>query len=221
MNKGAFVVVLGKQGAGKGTQCVRLSRFYAVPHIATGDMLRAAVRAETVLGLEAKKSMEKGELIPDEVVNKMVAERLDRDGAREKGFILDGYPRTVSQAVLLEEMLLPLSLNLVVDLEVPTGVVLRRLASRRVCIDCQAVYSTSQPPKINWTCDICGGEVIQRDDDTEDAIIRRLTLYDEQTAPLVDFYREKSLLSTINGVGTADVVLSRVIKAIESKLSRN
>ncbi len=218
MSRGAFLVILGKQGAGKGTQCVRLARNYAVPHVATGDMLRSEVRAKTELGLKAKAAMDAGELIPDEVVTAMVALRLDRDGAISKGFILDGYPRTVAQAEQLDTLLEPRKLDLVIDIEVPTGVVLRRLAARRVCLDCQAVYSTSSPPKVNWTCDICGGEVVQRDDDTEVAILRRLNLYEEETAPLIDFYSKKGILTTINGVGSTEVVTQRMIKEIDLAL---
>ncbi len=217
MVPGVRLVVLGKQGAGKGTQCVRLSHHYVVPHISTGDMLRAAVKAHTPLGVRAQKMMDDGELIPDELINEMVAERLAERDARARGFILDGYPRTTAQAEQLEAILVPDRLDLVLDLEVPTAVVLRRLASRRVCVDCGTNYSVSAPPSVNWTCDVCGGEVVQREDDTEDAIRRRLELYERQTAPLIGWYEAKSLLAQVNGTGAPDAVTKRCVAAIDER----
>jgi adenylate kinase len=210
-----FLVVLGKQGAGKGTQCARISRYYAVPHIATGDVMRQEIRARTPLGIEVSDYVSRGELVPDDVVAKVVAARLDRDAARENGFVLDGFPRNVVQAQLLEEMLAPNKLTGVINLDVPTTVVLRRLEARRVCQDCQAVYSISSPPKYNWTCDICGGEVTQREDDKEEAILRRLQLYEEETAPLVDYYLSRGLLHTVSGLGSPDQVFHRLVRVID------
>jgi adenylate kinase len=212
---GARLVVLGKQGAGKGTQCVRLSRHYVVPHIATGDMLRAAVRLQTPLGLKARHYLEAGDLLPDELMLGLVAERLVQDDTRERGFVFDGFPRTVGQAQALEEILGADDLDLVLDLEVPTTVVLERLSSRRVCTDCGAIYSASKPPAVDWTCDECGGEVVQRSDDTEEAIYHRLQLYEEQTAPLVAWYEEKGKLVVVDGVGPTEVVSDRLTTAID------
>lgn len=212
-------MVLGKQGAGKGTQCVRLSHHYVVPHVSTGDMLRGEVKSRTPLGLRAKEQMDSGELIADELIMEMVGRRLSEGDTRARGFVLDGCPRTISQATELASLLLPDHLDLVIDLEVPTPLVLKRLASRRVCVDCGANYSVSSPPLSNWTCDVCGGEVIQRPDDTEDAIRRRLDLYEVQTAPLIDWYRSRDLLASVNGTGAPDVVTRRCVKAIE--LRRN
>jgi adenylate kinase len=219
VERGARLIVLGKQGAGKGTQCVRLSHHYAITHIATGDLLRAAVKAGTALGQEARRYMEAGELIPDEVVLGMVGEHLERDDTDERGFVLDGFPRTVVQAERLDELLAPASLDCVLNLEVETSVVLRRLASRRVCADCGANYSTTKRPRIGWTCDICGGEVIQREDDTETAIRRRLDLYEEQTAPLIDRYAQAGLLATVNGNGAPDVITDRLVHAVDLRLA--
>ncbi len=218
MDTGALLVILGKQGAGKGTQCVMLSRYYAIPHISSGDMLRSNVRQKTPLGIKAKVAMDAGELIPDEIVTEMIKARLLQDSAISSGFILDGFPRTVSQAKALDDYILPNKFDAVINLDVPQAVVLKRLASRRVCQDCQAVYSTSMPPKVNWTCDICGGEVVQRDDDTEESILRRLELYDKETYPLIDYYTKANILKNINGVGATEVVLKRSIKAIDSAL---
>jgi len=213
-------VVLGKQGAGKGTQCVRLSHHYVVPHISTGDMLRAAVKTGSALGVKVKETMDRGELLGDDIIMEMVADRLSEPDARARGFILDGCPRTTHQAEVVAALLLPGALDLTVDIEVPTAQVLRRLAGRRVCTDCGTNYSVTTPPKVNWMCDICGGEVIQRQDDTEDAIRRRLDLYERQTAPLIDWYESRQQLAKVSGTGSPDSVLRRVIRAIEERRGR-
>ena len=214
------LIVLGKQGAGKGTQCVRLSHHYVVPHISTGDMLRAAVKSLTPLGLEAQRYMDAGELIPDEVVLSMVAERFAQDDTKTRGFILDGFPRTVIQAEMLEKLLEPLEIDGVVNLTVATHLVMRRLAARRVCVDCGTNYSAQGgAPRVNWICDVCGGEVIQRDDDTEAAIQRRLDIYEMQTAPLISRYREQGKLIVVRGDGTPDSVSQRLIAAVDKVLA--
>lgn len=217
MVPGKRLVILGKQGAGKGTQCVRLARHYVVPHISTGDMLRAAVRARTEFGKLAEQYMSAGELVPDEVIVGIVRERLTEDDTTARGFILDGFPRTVHQAEELHAFLQPRGIDLAIDLEVDTEVVLDRLASRRVCSDCGTNYSTHAPPSVNWTCDHCGGEVVQRPDDTPDAIRRRLKLYEEQTAPLIAWYLSQDRLVTIDGMGAPDEVLGRLVRAIDSR----
>jgi len=217
---GVRLVVLGKQGAGKGTQCVRLSHHYVVPHISTGDMLRAAVKTGSALGVKVKETMDRGELLGDDIIMEMVADRLFEPDARARGFILDGCPRTTHQAEVVAALLLPGALDLTVDIEVPTAQVLRRLAGRRVCTDCGTNYSVTTPPKVNWMCDICGGEVIQRQDDTEDAIRRRLDLYERQTAPLIDWYESRQQLAKVSGTGSPDSVLRRVIRAIEERRGR-
>ncbi len=219
MIPGARLVMLGRQGAGKGTQCTRLSRHFVVPHISTGDMLRAAVKEGTAFGQKAQEYMSAGELLPDDVIIGIVEERLLKDDTRNRGYILDGFPRTEEQAESLAEITSEQPLDMVIDLDVPTGVVLERLASRRVCADCGANYSTHTPPKHSWICDHCGGEVIQREDDTEEAISRRLALYEEETAPLVDWYRRRDLLMVVDGDGDADVVTARLIRAIEKARS--
>ena len=215
MIPGVRLVVLGKQGAGKGTQCVRLSHHYVVPHVSTGDMLRGEVKSRSSFGNRAQELMDKGELIPDDMVMEMVSSRLSERDTRGRGFVLDGCPRTTGQAESLEKIVEPFSLDLVIDLQVPTSLVLKRLASRRVCVDCGANYSTAAPPLVNWTCDVCGGEVIQREDDTEEAIMRRLSLYEEETSPLLDWYKERNLLAEINGTGSPDAVTRRVVGAVD------
>ena len=217
MVPGVRLVILGKQGAGKGTQCVRLARHYVVPHISTGDMFRAAVRMGTEFGMRAREYMDAGELIPDEVVIGVVRERLDQDDTKNRGFILDGFPRTANQAERLSEIS---DVDLAIDIEVPTDIVLQRLAGRRVCSTCGTNYSTANPPKYDWTCDVCGGEVVQREDDTEDAIKRRLALYEEQTEPLITWYLERDKLVQINGMGSPDAVTARLIRAIDHRRER-
>ena len=198
---------------------MRVSHHYVVPHISTGDMLRAAVKAGTKLGLEARRYMDDGELVPDEVLLRMVQERLEQDDTRSRGFVLDGFPRTVAQAQGLDALLAPASLDLVIDLEVPTELVLERLASRRVCEDCGQIYSTALPPSVDCICDICGGEVVQREDDTEDAIRRRLALYESETAPLIAWYENLDKLAKVSGVGHPDEVFNRIVDEIDSRRS--
>jgi adenylate kinase len=215
VNSGARLVLLGRQGAGKGTQCVRLSRHYVIPHISTGDMLRAAVKEGTEFGLKAKEVMDRGDLVSDEIMAGVVRERLSQDDALGRGYVLDGFPRTVPQAEVLADITTSEPLDLVIDLVVPTDVVLERLAARRVCVDCSTNYSTDQPPKYGWVCDNCGGEVVQRDDDTPEAIQKRLDNYERQTAPLIAWYTERKLLVEVDGLGPADEVTARLIRAID------
>ena len=220
MLPGARLVVLGKQGAGKGTQCERLSHHYAVPHVSTGDMLRAVVKEGTPLGLKAKSLIDRGELVSDELIIEMVSVRLAESDVRARGFILDGCPRTVAQAELLVKVLDPIDIDLAIDIDIPTAVVLRRLAARRVCVDCGSNYSTTAPPRIGWTCDVCGGEVVQRPDDTEAAIKRRLELYEKETAPLIEWYRNRRQLATVSGTGAPDAVSRRMIKMVENQRAK-
>jgi adenylate kinase len=183
-------------------------------------MLRAAVKEGTPLGRKVKERMDRGELLGDDVIMEMVTARLDESDVRARGFILDGCPRTVEQAKTLASILAPIDIDLAIDLEVPTAQVLRRLAARRVCTDCGANYSVTSPPLINWTCDVCGGEVVQRQDDTEEAISRRLDLYERQTAPLIEWYRSRDQLASVSGIGSPDAVTRRMIKATESRRNR-
>ena len=216
MNPGVRLVMLGRQGAGKGTQCTRLSRHYVVPHISTGDMLRAAVKEGTELGRKAGELMAAGDLVGDDIMIGIVEERLDKSDTTQRGYILDGFPRTVQQADALAEITSARPLDVVVDLHVPEDVVLTRLASRRVCVDCGANYSTDGPPKYGWVCDNCGGDVIQREDDTSDAIRRRLAEYTRKTEPLIAWYRDRKLLEVVDGLGPPDEVGRRLIAVIDS-----
>src|SRR5688572_22569222 len=180
-------------------------------------MLRAAVRAETELGLRAKEIISAGDLVPDDVMIGIVDERLEHDDTTHRGYILDGFPRTVHQADALADITAERPLDLVVDLDVPEEIVLARLASRRVCVDCQANYSVDAPPKYGWRCDNCGGEVVQREDDTPDAIRHRLDAYNQSTEPLISWYKDRDLLEVVDGQGALDDVTARIAQAIEAR----
>jgi adenylate kinase len=209
-------VILGRQGAGKGTQALRLSRHYVIPHISTGDILRSAVKQGTEFGRKAQEYMDAGELLPDDIISGVVSERLEHDDTA-RGFVLDGFPRTVHQAEALEEMTRPRGIDLAIDLDVPEEIVLQRLASRRVCVECGTNYSTTTPHAEDWVCEVCGGKVILRADDTEVAIRRRLALYEEETAPLISWYLERDELVIVDGMGAPDAVTARLIRAVERR----
>ena len=199
---------------------MRLSRHYVVPHISTGDMLRSAVKEGTEFGMKAKAIMDRGELVSDEIMGGVVDERLKADDTHNRGYILDGFPRTVPQAEMLGEITATDPLDLVIDLVVPTDVVLERLAARRVCVDCATNYSVDAPPRYGWVCDNCGGEVVQRADDTPEAIQKRLDLYERETAPLIAWYDERGLLTAVDGLGSADDVTHRLVSAIDARRAR-
>lgn len=217
MIQGARIVLLGRQGAGKGTQCVRLSRHFVVPHISTGDILRAAVREGTELGKMAKAVIDSGQLVGDDIMVGIVAERLKADDARTRGYILDGFPRTVAQAVALDDITSDSPVDMAIDLDVPRDLVLSRLSARRVCRDCGANFQATGQDPSPWTCENCGGDVVQRDDDTPAAINQRLDLYETQTQPLIDYYGSSSRLVTVDGVGSPDDVFERLTQAVEQR----
>ncbi|MCB2187764.1 MAG: adenylate kinase [Deltaproteobacteria bacterium] len=209
------LILLGPPGAGKGTQAKRLIEAYGIPQISTGDMLRAAVKNQTQLGLEAKKFMDAGGLVPDEVVLGLVKERLAQPDC-DKGFMLDGFPRNVPQAEELDKILAGLKKDIdhVVSIEVPSSELLKRLTGRRTCKGCGAGFHVMfDPPKQEGECDKCGGELYQRDDDNEATVSNRLKVYDDQTKPLIDYYTGKGLLRPIDGVGDMEAILGR-IKAV-------
>jgi adenylate kinase len=199
----ARVAFLGPPGAGKGTQARDLAQEWRVLHLATGDMLREAVAAGSPLGRETKGYMDQGALVPDDVIIRMMGERLGQADA-SRGFILDGFPRTIAQAEALAKLLKDLgqTLDTVVYFDVSEPELLRRLTGRRVCRKCGHSYHiTSNPPRRAGVCDECGGELYQRDDDAEATVRKRLEVYQRQTAPLLDYYRQRSLLATVSGEG--------------------
>ena len=204
------LVVLGKQGAGKGTQSTRLAERFHLAHIATGDILRAAVKHETPLGLEVKSIMEAGELVSDELVIKLVEERFTQPDAANGG-LLDGFPRTLAQAEALEELLGRDGVKLCINLDVPIELVTQRLSSRRVCQDCATNYRDTDESAITGVCAKCGGTVIQRSDDRPEAIRQRLEFYERDTAPLLDFYESRGLLVTVDGDQSPDEVTNDIV----------
>jgi len=215
------VIFLGAPGAGKGTQARRLAAGSGVPQVATGDMLREAAAAGTPLGREAKRFMDQGALVPDEVVIGLVDERLSRPDAG-KGYVLDGFPRTVAQALALDALLRRLGQDLdrVVFFDVSRDELLRRLTGRRVCRQCgTAFHLVSAPPKAAGRCDQCGGELYQRDDDAEATVGRRLDVYQTQTAPLLDYYRKRGLLVRVAGEGPVDQVAAAIQKAVKEPVA--
>jgi adenylate kinase len=215
---GARLIILGRQGAGKGTQCVRVSRHYVVPHISTGDMLRAAVRERTELGLMAKEVMDAGGLVGDDIMIGIVDERLRRPDADSRGYVLDGFPRTVAQAEALDKITVDRPIQIVIDLDVPRDVVLNRISARRVCRDCGTNYTASGFERQPWICEVCGGDVLQRDDDTPDAVNRRLDLYESQTSPLIEYYEGQGRLVVVDGVGDPDLVFQRLATSIDNAM---
>ncbi|HEX6310249.1 MAG TPA: adenylate kinase [Acidimicrobiia bacterium] len=219
MSSGPRLVLLGKQGAGKGTQAARLADHFGITHLATGDLLRAAVAAGTEVGRAAQRYMDTGELVPDEIVFRVVEENVTGDELTD-GFVLDGFPRTESQAIELERVLDGRPLDLVINLDVSTAIVLDRIAGRRVCESCGAPYHVNMPPERDWTCDTCGGHVVQRSDDTEEAVMRRLELYEQETVPIIAFYRRLGKLEVVDGEGEGDEVFKRLVSTIERHCAR-
>jgi len=210
------LILLGPPGAGKGTQAKLLVDRLKIPQVSTGDMLRAAVKAGTPLGQEAKQYMDRGALVPDAVIIGLVRERLQQPDC-SRGYILDGFPRTVAQAEALEKTLagLQASLDCVVSLEVPTEDLVLRIAGRRTCRNCGAMYHVRfSPSKTDGRCDACGGPTYQRDDDREETVRRRLAVYAEQTAPLISFYEARGLLRRVPGTGEIAEIFQRVTAAL-------
>ena len=211
-------MLLGRQGAGKGTQSTRLAVHFAVIHVSTGDMFRTQATQGTAFGLEAKRYMDAGELVPDEIVVGVIEESMVPGGPLGGGFVLDGFPRTLHQARELDRVIASSPLHLVIDLDVPREIVFDRIAGRRVCENCQRVYHINLAPTHPWTCDTCDGNVRQRDDDTEEAVERRLELYERETVPIVQYYRSRGLLTVVDGVGEGDEVFERLVKVCDEQL---
>ena len=206
------LVIFGPQGAGKGTQGARIAEKYGIPAISTGEIFRWAIKGKTALGNKVSEYVDAGKLVPDSLVIEVVTDRLSADDAKE-GFLLDGFPRNVGQARALDAFLTDqgASLDGALVIDVPEEVSLRRILGRRVCSNCGRNYSLDSPPEQDWKCDNCGGTVVERSDDHEEATVRaRLNLYHEQTEPLTQYYADKGILKTIDGEGSPDEVFSRI-----------
>ncbi|MBT3093062.1 MAG: adenylate kinase [Candidatus Thiodiazotropha sp. (ex. Lucinisca nassula)] len=202
------LILLGAPGAGKGTVAKQLTQLDGSVQISTGDILRGAVQAGSELGKQAEAYMKAGDLVPDDLIMGIMEQRLQEPDC-EKGFLLDGFPRTIPQAEALKELLKKIAVDLdcAVEIDVSREVILDRLTTRRTCVDCGAIYNVkSMPTKVEGVCDKCGGSVVQRDDETEEAISNRLDVYNEKTAPLVDFYKNENMLLTVSATSSEVVV---------------
>ena len=212
------IVLVGPPGAGKGTQAAFLAKNLSIPHISTGDLFRANISRQTELGKLAKSYMDAGNLVPDEVTIAMAKDRMEQADA-ENGFLLDGFPRNVQQAEALDELLETegITLDAVLDLEVPEDEVVTRIAGRRICRNdsSHVFHVTYSPPKKEGVCDVCGGELYQRDDDSEDTVRTRLEVYHTQTEPIIDYYKAQGLVVTISSLGPVDEITQRALEALK------
>ena len=212
------ILIMGPAGSGKGTMSAKIVELLDIPHISTGDMFREAMANETQVGLEAKSFMDQGKLVPDDVTNRIVKERIAQDDC-EKGYLLDGYPRNIEQAKALDAMTSELNreVELVINLEVPYDVLVQRITGRRLCKECGAIYHVDfNPPKVDNVCDICGGQLYQRSDDTEEKLKVRIDEYTNQTAPSIEYYREKNLVKDIDGSQAPELVMNDIKKLLEA-----
>ena len=210
------LLIMGRPGAGKGTQAANIKEYYGIPHISTGDMFRAAIKNQTKLGLLAKEYMDKGLLVPDEITIGIVQERLLESDCK-KGFLLDGFPRTIAQAESLESFLKEnsIALDAVLDVDVPVEILVKRIVGRRVCKKCGATFHIEfNAPKNDGICDVCGTPLVQRNDDCLETVNKRLNEYDTKTAPLLKFYQDRNLIKTVNG----NQALDKVFEDIKAEL---
>ena len=207
------IVMLGAPGAGKGTQAKMISEKYGIPHISTGDIFRANIKENTELGQKAKEYMDKGLLVPDELVVDLVVDRLAQDDAK-KGYVLDGFPRTIPQAEALTEALAKINekLDFAIDVDVPDENIVRRMSGRRACVSCGGTYHIKyNPTKTEGVCDACGGELILRDDDKPETVQQRLSVYHEQTQPLIDYYKKQDILKSVDGTQPMEKVFADIV----------
>ena len=211
-----YLILMGLPGAGKGTQAEMIKEKYDIPHISTGDMFRLAIKEGTELGKQAKAYMDEGALVPDEVTNGIVEERLQKDDC-DKGFLLDGFPRTIPQAEALDEITKKIGkeIDYVIHVDVPAEKLIERLTGRRVCPTCGATYHVvNKPPKVEGVCDRDGTKLIQRDDDTAETVEKRLSVNIEQTKPLLNFYEQKGVLVTVDGDKDINDVFANIVAKI-------
>lgn len=211
------IIMLGAPGAGKGTQAKMIAEKYAIPHISTGDIFRANIKEGTELGREAKKYMDQGLLVPDELTVKILLDRVAKEDCKD-GYVLDGFPRTIPQAEVLDHALKELGdkIDYAIDVDVPDENIIRRMSGRRACLGCGATYHIEHiPPKKEGICDTCGQELVLRDDDKSETVKNRLEVYHEQTQPLIDFYTEKGILKTVDGTQDMKDVFAAIVSILE------
>lgn len=207
------IIMLGAPGAGKGTQAKKIAAKYEIPHISTGDIFRANIKEGTELGKKAKTYMDQGLLVPDELTCDLVVDRIKQDDCKN-GFILDGFPRTIPQAEALDAALSKMGekMDYAIDVDVPDENIVRRMGGRRVCLNCGATYHiVSIPTKVEGICDKCGSEVVLRDDDKPETVQKRLSVYHEQTQPLIDYYNKQGILKTVNGTRPLEEVFADIV----------
>ena len=210
------IIMLGAPGAGKGTQAKMIAEKYALPHISTGDIFRANIKNQTELGMEAKKYMDEGKLVPDELTVKILLDRVAADDCRN-GYVLDGFPRTIPQAEVLTEALDKMGdkIDYAIDVAVPDENIVNRMSGRRACVTCGATYHIVHiPPKVENICDKCGSALILRDDDKPETVLNRLKIYHEQTQPLIDYYTEKGVLKTVDGTKDMKDVFADIVSIL-------
>lgn len=213
------IIMLGAPGAGKGTQAKKIAAKYGIPHISTGDIFRANIKNGTELGKKAKTYMDQGLLVPDELVVDLVVDRVNQDDCKN-GYVLDGFPRTIPQAEALTEALAKMGqkVDYAIDVDVPDENIVRRMGGRRACVGCGATYHVEYAPtKKEGICDVCGGELILRDDDKPETVQKRLNVYHEQTQPLIDYYTKAGALRTVDGTIDIDEVFAAIVKILEDK----
>ncbi|RHP03679.1 adenylate kinase [Firmicutes bacterium AF36-19BH] len=206
------IIMLGAPGAGKGTQAKMIANKYGVPHISTGDIFRANIKNGTELGMEAKKYMDQGLLVPDELTVRILLDRVAQDDCKN-GYVLDGFPRTIPQAEVLDSELTKLGdhIDYAINVDVPDENIVKRMSGRRACLTCGATYHIEHvPPKKEGICDVCGSELVLRDDDKPETVKNRLNVYHEQTQPLIDFYTEKGVLKTVDGTVPMEEVFAAI-----------
>ena len=210
------IMMLGAPGTGKGTQAKKIAAKYVIPHISTGDIFRANIKNQTALGVKAKDYMDKGLLVPDELVVDLVADRIVQDDCT-KGFVLDGFPRTIPQAEALDAALVKMGqkMDFAVDVDVPDEVIVTRMGGRRACVECGGTYHLKYiPTKVEGICDACGGELILRDDDKPETVLKRLGVYHEQTQPLIDYYSNAGILKSVDGTQDIDVIFDQICAVV-------
>ena len=210
------IIMLGAPGAGKGTQAKQISEKYGIPHISTGDIFRANIKEQTALGMEAKQYMDQGKLVPDELTVKILLDRVAKEDCNA-GYVLDGFPRTIPQAEVLDKAVAELNdkIDFAININIPDQNIINRMSGRRACLQCGATYHVVNiPPKAEGVCDVCGGRLVFRDDDKAETVKSRLAVYHEQTQPLIDYYNKKGILKEVDGTKDRNVMFEEIVQIL-------